>query len=242
MKIKSALKYKYKGAVKSILIFFTVLTLLLFGMALWFSQLAGENSTTYFSGYSFAAIIMMFVVGICSVRDDLRLFIQNGIARKTAFVSEIAVALFSAIVVSIGGEIFMLMGRLVSGRVERFFVQDLYPVIYAGGSTSLTVWQHIESIALSSAFILAAFAGGMFFSLMFYRLNKAWSIVAAVSIPFVLLGLIPNLLYRYYAQTSAVVNFVAASSWNFVLVLLLLSVLTLFIDWMFARRVHIRGL
>lgn len=242
MKIKTAIQYKYKNSLKSAFIFFSVLTLVLFTMTIWFGFTNGKNSTLYFSGYSFAATIMMFVVGIVSIREDLRLYIQNGIARKTVFVVEVAMAMLTAALISFGGEIFMLMGNVASQNVERFFVQDIYHLMYANGSSSLTFFQHIESFAMAAALMLTAFACGMFFSLMFYRLNKIWSIVAAIAIPFVLLGLVPRMLYKYYSQTSAMANFIAANSWNLVLVLLGISFITFFIDWLLSRKVHIRGL
>lgn len=242
MKIQTAIQYKYKSTVKSAFIFFSILTLLLLFMVIWFRSLKGDNSTMYFSGYGFAATIMMFVVGICSIREDLRLYIQNGIARKTTFVVEILMALFSAALISAGGEIFMLMGNAVSRSVERFFVNDFYQFIYADKAFSLSFVQHMESMGVAASFMLTAFAGGMFFSLMFYRLNKAWSIVAAISIPFLLLGLLPNVLYKYYEQTSAMIAFIAASPWNLVLVLSGISCITLVVDWLLIKNIHIRGL
>jgi len=242
MKIKTALQYKYRNSLKSALIFFSIITFVLVAMAVGFGLFQNPNATTYFSGYTFAAIIMMFVVGVVSIRDDLRLYIQNGIGRKTVFVVEIAMAFLSAVAIAIGGEIFMLLGRVISRNVERFYVQDFYPLIYAGGSSSLTFIQHIESVILAASLMLLAFSGGMFFSLIFYRLHKNWSILIAVTIPFIVFGVIPVMVLRHYTQISSWISFVAASSWNLVLVLSVFSLVLFFINWLLTRKIHIRGL
>ncbi|NCB42742.1 MAG: hypothetical protein EOM59_08995 [Clostridia bacterium] len=242
MKIKTAIQYKYRDSLKSALIFFSIITLVLVAMVIGFGLFQSPNSTVYFSGYTFAATIMMFVVGVCSIREDLRLYIQNGIARKTVFVVDIAMAVLSAAAIAVGGEIFMLLGRVFSQSVKGFFVQDFYSLIYAGGSSTLTFFQHVESVIMASSLMLLAFSGGMFFSLIFYRLNKGWSILIAITIPFILLGVLPVMIFRAYAQVSAWVSFMAASSWNLVLVFLAFSSIMLFINWLLTRKIHIRGL
>ncbi|NLM77065.1 MAG: hypothetical protein GX173_03150, partial [Ruminococcaceae bacterium] len=45
-----------------------------------------------FTGFGFAAAIFLFISGIVAIREDLRLFMQNGIGRKTTFVIQILIA------------------------------------------------------------------------------------------------------------------------------------------------------
>ena len=75
-----AFKSAFRGVLKSILIFIGVMiaviiaNVIITGLA---SSNTSENMTI--SYFEFAATIMVFVLGICCIREDARVFIQHGI-------------------------------------------------------------------------------------------------------------------------------------------------------------------
>jgi hypothetical protein len=87
-----------------------------------------------------------------------------------------------------------------------------------------------------------AYMGGMFFSLLFYVLNKTMQIVVAVSIPFLLFGGIPFLWPYFSGPLTAVYRFCVVNSWNLLLVFLIVTAIIGAVNGLITRRIPIRGL
>ncbi len=244
MNIRTTFQYKLKESMKSALTFFGVLALILLFMITWIGVLQSDNSgsSSFFSGYTIGAAIMMLVIGICSIREDLRLFIQNGVGRKTTYSTEILSAIAISFMLAIGGQIFLGLGHVVASNFPEVYVSDLYPLIYADGTNALTLLQHIESTFLSVALFMMMFLCGEFFSLLFYILSKKWTIVVSIALPLLLFGGVPTVALRFPEQAVLFGHFAAQSSWNLSFVFLVVAVIAAGIDWMIVRKVHIKGL
>jgi hypothetical protein len=200
-----------------------------------------------FAGFGAISMICMFVVGVVLPRQYLRLGIQCGISRRTTFVSGLASALVCNVMLAVGGALLFAAANALSVGTDVVF-PDLYQLFYLHDSISdlvqaLTFAQQMRSIALNTALSFCAYTGGMFFTLLFWRLNKIGSIIAAISIP-VLLNLIPLMIYRSRAASavaSNVMNWVSFSVWNLILLFTVVSVAAIVVNWLLARHANIKA-
>lgn len=244
MNIRTTFHYKFSSLLKSAFTFFGILTFILLAMTIWigFLQRSNAGTSSFFSGYTLGASIMMLVAGICSIREDLRMFIQNGFGRKTTYITEALVAVAISAVIALGGEVFLVLGGAVASSFPDLYISDLYPLLYAGGSGSLTLTQHMASIALTMTLLTMMFLVGVFFSLLFYILSKKWTIAVGIALPLSVFGVLPGVVLRFSQQALALANFAGQSSWNLCLIFLIIAVAAAGMDWLLARRIHIRGL
>ncbi len=244
MKLRAVTKYKSDQALKSALVYFVILLVVLAGVISIARVTAAEGSDSYvtFSGYTIGAWVMMLVIGIVSIREDLRFLIQNGVGRRTAFLAQWISALELAALLAIGGQIFQFLATAVTKGMANVKIGELYSIMYAKDAPTLTLWQHLETFFLYLGFLVMAYMAGMFFSLMFYKLNKMLQVTVAVALPLLFFGGMPFLWMHFSAPITAVYRFAASSSWNLLLVFLIVTAGLGTINGLMTRRIPIRGL
>ncbi|MCL2201312.1 MAG: hypothetical protein FWB75_05040 [Oscillospiraceae bacterium] len=128
--------------------------------------------------------MMLFIVGIVSVREDLKFFIQHGMGRKTTYAANILISLICAA----GASLISLIFLLISEFIPLFHVN----------LTNIFSNNPLVSWLLSTLSMFFAWQLGSLISLIYYRLNTLakviFSIAAAALFLFVLRGLFSNLL------------------------------------------------
>ena len=111
----------------------------------------------------------MFVLSIVSIREDMRLGIQNGAGRGTVFLANTACMLVTALILNIA--------FFVVTAVWNQFDTGVYIVDFFGAlSNNKPFFESIGDLAISTVVLLALSvflsALGTFTSLMYWRLNK----------------------------------------------------------------------
>ena len=246
--IKRALIYKIKDSVIGIGIFYAIMVIVTMafvtGSLRFIINLDGTNGTSSssFNGFGVAAIIGVFVIGIVSIREDLRLFLQNGTGRQTVFVVESLAAVLISAVLAIGGEILVSIASALVRSYDRIMINDLYHLIYTEGSTrSMTMMTHIESVLIFFVFFICANIAGTFISLVFYRLNKIWTVIVAVGVPLFLIFGLPVLISYFNISFAAPAAFLSSSPWALIAFALLLSLVISLFNWLLLRRAPIKA-
>ncbi|MEA4895010.1 MAG: hypothetical protein VB064_07070 [Oscillospiraceae bacterium] len=242
MNLKPAFRYQFQGALKSAIVF----SLIMLAVLAIFSVVTvggyGESRAT-FIGYGVSAAIFMFVMGIVSIRSDLRLCLQFGVSRRTAFVSEILALLTLSAVLAVTGELItgLAQAAVLNAPSEHVFVCDLYQIIYLkSGFVQLSFAQHIMSALVNTGLLLSLTMTGMFFSLLFWRLSKVWTVLVAISIP-ILLNLVPWLLLKVGFNPAPFVAWVLRSPFYYVLTCLAVAVFFGIINWFLLRVANIKA-
>lgn len=242
--IRRALEYKLKDSLRGIGIFYFIMVIVTLAFA-WGSlriyvNLDGSSSSS-FNGFGIAAMIGIFVIGIVSVREDLRLFLQNGIGRLTVFsVETLAMVIISA-ALAIGGELLVSLAAVIVRSDDRIMINDLYHLLFREGSTSgMSVLTHIESILIFFVFFICAYVTGMFISLIFYRLNKLWTVIVAVGAPLFLIFGLPLLIKYFEISVALPVAFLVSSPWILIAFNLILASSISFLNWLLLRRAPIK--
>ena len=241
MNIKPAFRYQFSSFLKGSAVIYLILMVVVAAIMIGTMRISTGSATTIsFTGFSITATIYLFVMGIVEIRNDLRLCLQCGVSRRTAFISELLAVLAASVILSVAGELLTGIAQAISANNSRLFVADLYQLIYVGAdATSLTFCQHVMSALFNTSLMFAACLGGMFFSLMFWRLNRLWTIVVGISIP-VLINLIPNVFIWLGVDLTPFINWISSSVGYFVLFFALVAVLVGIIDWLLLRRANIK--
>lgn len=239
-KFLPAFRYSLWGYLRSSAGFYAVMVIITL-LLVFYVPLRKSSWGVDFNVYGVAATICAFVVGIASIRDDLRLLTQNGVSRRTGFLSELLSVLTFATVLSAAGELLTGLCQLILAGNSHVFVGDWYQLFYLRGNYSMLSFSaHLMSGLLNTAFAFSGCLGGVFFSLLFWRLSRLWKIAAGISIP-VLINGIPWLLYQLHISLMPLVRFLMTSPWNLIAFLLLLSGVTAGINWLLLRRAVIKS-
>ena len=115
------------------------------------------------------AFFSLFIVGIVGIREDIKFLLQNGMGRRTVFMSTFLASVITATVIGFFGELF----NLISYNWSVFPLRGL--TLDGANPGFLLGWFfHI-------AVLLTAWQLGTFISLIYYRLTKTGQIAFSVS-------------------------------------------------------------
>lgn len=245
MNLKPAFEYHFKDLFKSVCTYFLII-LLVFAAIIIFSFSDSGDGSAAVGAFGMATGITLFVIGICSPRDHLRLCIQMGVGRLTAFVSEVMSVVAVSLCLAVAGEVMMTIGQAIVAGRENVMISDMYQLIYVGFEVdTLTFGQHLLSLITTALISVSAYAVGAFLSLVFYRLNKTWRVVVAVGVPVFALIIFPTVLARtglsdeYANLMFGVFRWLTASFGNFVLFFAAIIVLAAIFNWLLTRKAPI---
>lgn len=242
MNFKPALRYQFPNILKGTAVFYLAIVLISSVIMVSSMSISDQSTTTVsFSAYGFAAAICLFVMGVTSIRSDLRLCLQFGVSRRTAFVSELLSTACVSAVLAAAGELMTGVSQMLTAGNPRYFTADLYQLLFLGThKMTLSFSQHIQSAMVNAGLMFAFCLAGMFFSLLFWRLNRLWTVVAAISIPLLING-VPILVYKAGVDLRPFLSWLLSSPFCFVLFWLLLAGLLCVINWLLLRRANVKA-
>ncbi len=209
----------------------------------------GNSDGMVMSGITGASAIFIFIVGLNSCRENLRFSLQNGISRKTLFLSRMytagATALFMAVVDQIIHSLvyLSLVAQSNSHAASVPLFQQLYPT--ASGNP---VQGFFLSVIFGWFLLLLMSNIGYAINMLFYRLNKLAKVLVGAGVPAALIFGIPAIkaldtLYfgeRLRAFSSAyiepVLDFAFNAVPNCLVSLFILAALFALLDWLLLRR------
>lgn len=240
MNLGPAYRYQFKSLLKGSAVFYLIMAVIITAFLAVTVNFGGSSSTN-FGGYGISVAIYMFVIGIVYIRSDLRLCLQFGVSRRTAFLSEMLSLLSISALLAIAGELVTALIQAVASGNPNIFVFDFYQLIYLGTDRVLTTFgQHIMSALTNTSLFFCACTVGIFFSLLFWRLNKLWTIVVAILIPFAING-VPYLLIKLGVDFKPFFAWIASSPFCFILTCLVIAAAAAVIDWLLLRRANIKA-
>ncbi len=246
MNLVPAFKYRLFDSAKGAGVFLGVMTIVMSVLMCLFTLVLRDGSTS-FSAMTMAGSIFCFVLGIVVIRDDLRLCIQNGISRRTAFTASALVAILVSVLVSACGELLTALFQFLARSHENIYFNDLYQLLYMQGNTrTMPLSEHIRAFVFMASSGVALSFVGMFCSLVFFRLSKTWAVIVAVGAPLLLFAGIPLLLELpgvYAAVAPLFIRFgtwVAQTPWNYVLMVCIVALLFALFDFLLTRRAPVR--
>jgi hypothetical protein len=204
MKLKAAVRYYLNDFKKPVVIFYGIL-MVLFLLQLIIAALVHEDPGSY-SGMEFATTIFLLVAGLNAFKAQFRLFLQNGLSRKTLFTGFVAGILILAA--------SMTLIDLAFGWFRGLFAP--YQTIYLDRFGSLYADKNsLAALAdgLLWSFLAYVTAGmtGFMISSLYYRMSKAWKLIVSIGVPMLVFVGIPLIdgLYTNGAITAFLINVLA---------------------------------
>lgn len=133
MRFAPVFKYRMRDCAISMLMIIAVmiaLTLLVQVGVLAFGQFTPEDGfeeTTSTMNFTMPYAIFMFILGIISIREDLRLGIQNGASRGTSFLANLSCMAATSLLLALSGVAFYLVWNALDTGV---ILIDFYSMMY----------------------------------------------------------------------------------------------------------------
>lgn len=245
MNLKAATLYQVKDYKNSVLIYYLVVVLVVTFSLITIS--AGDSSTfTSTGGIESATSIFLFVAGLNSFRESFLMLMQNGISRKTMFISRvISVGILSVIMAIIDRILIFLMGLVNTGN-DRIEISGLYEHFFADHAAGLNALQRgLEGILLAIVLYLASVAFGYFITAAYYRMGKASKIAISVGVPVGIFFVLPIIdatmaggrIFRFIAKVLKLIfGFGEADPYNLILSCFVAFVIFFGLSWLIVRN------
>lgn len=220
MRFLPSFKYRIKDCMLSMGIIILVMILLTALTQIGFTTFGsytttedGVEQSTSTMNFTMPYIIFMLVLGIITIREDMRVGIQNGASRSTSFLSNISCMAATSACLALSGIIFYTVwNKLDTGVV----LIDFYSMMYLGSFTPSALESMLMSAAMTLTMSLAFASIGCFMSLMYWRLSKTGKWVVSIGMGAAVILLI-NAGSAFDSVASAVartVQFIVKTPWH----------------------------
>ena len=231
MRFLPSFKYRFRdcmfnmGVVILVMIVLTALCYL--GIVTFGSITRTDNSgevimETTTMNFSMPVAIFMFVLAIVSIREDMRLGIQNGAGRGTVFLANTACMLVTSVVLNLA---FFIVTAVWNQFDTGVYIVDFFGALYTGEP----FFESLDDLAISSAVLLALSvflsALGTFTSLMYWRLNKLGKWIVSIGMGAAVILFIDVIIrYKVVADLlGRLMGWVFLTPWNLVLSFVILA-------------------
>lgn len=196
MNLKPAFKYLVVDGRKSVLFYYLIIYTIFFITIILTKSM---NLDGTISSMDMATMVFLLVIGLNSFKTPFRLFLQNGVSRKTMFLSFLSFACclcaFMMVVDQINYHIF---GRF-SAYVHLF--SALYSQRYEAG---FELQQTLEGMLWSLFGYLFFILLGFFITVLYYRCNKWQKLAVSIGVPGTLFIVLPLIDTNFFhGQISA---------------------------------------
>ena len=231
MRFLPSFKYRFRDCMFSmgvvILVMIVLTALCYLGIVTFGSITRTDNSgevimETTMMNFSMPVAIFMFVLAIVSIREDMRLGIQNGAGRGTVFLANTACMLVTSVVLNLA---FFIVTAVWNQFDTGVYIVDFFGALYTGEP----FFESLDDLAISSAVLLALSvflsALGTFTSLMYWRLNKLGKWVVSIGIGAAVILFIDVIIrYKVVADLlGRLMGWVFLTPWNLVLSFVILA-------------------
>lgn len=174
MKLKKAIKYNLAVTGKSLIIFYSVVAAVYIFLAILFTLLDGIQGS---SSMEIAALIFLFSVGVTFFSECFKMYLQNGVSRKTMF---IGVGVSLLICAAIMGLLDTVIGLFMS---RAGILTPLTRLLYTERIAGLSVLQSTVEVFLLNVMLYFLFAVlGYCIGIIFSKLSRLMRIVLPVGL------------------------------------------------------------
>lgn len=218
MNILASYRYQMLDFKKSILCYYLIFIGVLIILPLAAYLTAPEHTYVSFNGLDFVSLIFLFVMGLCTFKENFLLLLQNGISRKTFFAGKILTFLSAALIISVFDKVIFGLLTLFS-HVVPWIQAPMLAIRASWPNPDITDFSsEITAGALAVDFISEFFSAlfmlavGGFITVLFYRLNKTGKVAVSIGVPALCAIILPLIdLYITHGALSSLLE--AISTW-----------------------------
>lgn len=189
MRLKQAFKYQLCSSLKAVGIYYGIMITIRLAMVMIFIISGNEKSTM--SAIETNSMVFMGFLGVYSIIEDFKFFLQNGYSRKSL------IKLYTCQFLIIGAIISVIEIILAIACASVMNYSSLFTQLY--GSQSLM----IQFLWLWGIYgIIGAVA--LLITIIYYRLSKYARIILLMAVPIALMTLVPAI--DYYLMDGVVMS------------------------------------
>lgn len=247
MNMKASLKYQLADHKKSIIIFYiTILFVYLIVIASVWGMEGGTGFTRSLSGIELATAIFLFVSGLCSFKENFLMLGQNGISRKTVFLSRVVVNIMVALGMAIIDRVLWIIFKTAAVSSGKLNLISLFEMANGGGVAGISnMIFNLEGIGFSLVIYLFCLFIGYFITIMFYRLSKAGKAIVGAGVPVMLTVVLPIIDQglaggRISKFLCSIVALTMGTMGKLIISFIVLSAVFAAISWLLMRKAPVR--
>lgn len=190
MNIKSSYKYQMIEFFKALLIYLAVIIgMYVLGSVLMMILDPGSMGEGSITGTDSSSFIFIFVMGLCSFKENFHFMMQNGISRKTFFVSKVLTMLCACFSIAFIGKVISLTISAITSMSYNVTYLTYYDLLYNNSGSALVNILGDFGICLAAYLFFVSL--GNLISVLYFRMNKALKIIVSVGVPVTLLVILP---------------------------------------------------
>ena len=245
--IKAATKYQLIDYIKSIKTYYFVILLVIIFFTLLDKVWGGGGDGSY-NGFEVTTSIFLFVCGLNSFKTTFLMMMQNGISRKSMFISNAISILTASFLMAVLDRIMLLLVNTIGNTLGGLSYSGLFDAAYGYRLDSLNsfVFQ-LELILLTWMVYTVATVAGYFITTLYYRMNTALKVIVSVGVPASILFIIPmldSMVFKGNISTllNKIFSFIfgvpggGAKPYNLILLCVLGSIIALGLSWLLVKR------
>lgn len=230
-------KYRLKDDLKAVGVFLLVTllctVLVIYGVLIMVSAI----DERVVSNFSIALTVFSFVIGIVTVREDLRLGIQNGVSRGTSLAACFTANVVASMVAALGVTLVEWLS-VATQDTTNAALMSFYAMIYG---EDLSLSGQLRSFLLSFVWSGSAVFVGSFLSLLYWRLTKLWRWIVSLGMGAALLLLMNAAVIsgRLMDKVLSFFHWLGEAPLNLSMFLIGVAVVFAVIDWLLTRKAPI---
>ena len=230
-------KYRLKDDLKAVGVFLLVtllcMVLVIYGIMIMVSEINGR----VISNFSIALTVFSFVLGIVTVREDLRLGIQNGVSRGTSLAACFTANVVASLAAALGVTLVEWLSVATQNTTNAALV-SFYAMIY-GEDASLA--GQLRSFLLSFVWSGSAVFVGSFLSLLYWRLSKLWRWIVSLGMGAALILLLnaTMIVGGLMDRVLAFFRWLGEAPVNLCIFLVGVAIVFAVFDWLLTRKAPI---
>lgn len=230
-------KYRLKDDLKAVGMFLIVtllcMVLVIYGIMIMVSEINGR----VISNFSVALTVFSFVLGIVTVREDLRLGIQNGVSRGTSLAACFTANVVASLAAALGVTLVEWLSVATQNTTNAALV-SFYAMIY-GEDASLA--GQLRSFLLNFLWCGSMVFVGSFLSLMYWRLSKLWRWVVSLGMGAALILLLnaAMIVGGLMDRVLSFIRWLGEAPANLCVFLVGVAIVFAVFDWLLTRKAPI---
>jgi len=194
--IKAASKYQLKDYIKSLKIYYLVILLVIIFFTLLDKVWGGGGNGSY-NGFEVTTAIFLFICGLNSFKITFLMMIQNGVSRKSMFISNAISILTASFLMAVLDRIMLLLVNTIGNAIGGISYNGLFDALYGYRLDSHNSFNsfvvQLEIILATWMVYIVATVAGYFITTLYYRMNTTLKVIVSVGVPASVLFIMPLL-------------------------------------------------
>lgn len=177
--IKPLYKYIMKNNLKSIFIFYIIMTAIIH-IGFFICKLS-NGSSGGIGGMEIATIFLLFSLVLCSYRETMNLSVQCGVSRKTVFISSLLAFITCGIITGTMDLLLSFLGNFYESR-GTFTYDSMYEQTFMKVDVIPKINDYIKVLLMCISVNTVALIISFLIGALNYRLSKTMKVIIPISI------------------------------------------------------------